>query len=176
VITSTICTLWSPPRRFHVTSLHVVYLHLAFPFFFFIIFKSRDSSVGIELGYGQDNRGLRFDSRRGLEIFLFTTASRTALGHTQPSIQGKPGALSLGVKRPGREVDHSPPSGAEVKNAWSYTSTPQYVFMAWWSVKYRNNFTVLYIHDHVQEKLHKLFSFQRYTQNAQKYVWENYIF
>jgi hypothetical protein len=26
-----------------------------------------------------------------------------------------------GVKRPGRETDHSPPSNAEVKNAWSYT-------------------------------------------------------
>jgi hypothetical protein len=29
-----------------------------------------------------------------------------------------------GVKRPGREADHSPPSSAEVKNAWGYTSTP----------------------------------------------------
>jgi hypothetical protein len=27
----------------------------------------------------------------------------------------------LGVKRPGREADHSPPSSAEVKNALSYT-------------------------------------------------------
>jgi len=34
------------------------------------------------------------------------------------------GAPSLEVKRPGREADHSPPSNAEVKNAWSYTSTP----------------------------------------------------
>jgi hypothetical protein len=48
-----------------------------------------------------------------------------------------PGALSLGVKRPEREADHSPPSSAEVKNAGSYTSTPQYVFMAWCLVKYR---------------------------------------
>jgi hypothetical protein len=31
---------------------------------------------------------------------------------------------SLGVKRPGREADHSPPSSAEVKNAWSCTSIP----------------------------------------------------
>jgi hypothetical protein len=30
---------------------------------------------------------LVFDSRRGLGIFLFTTASRTALGPTQPPIQ-----------------------------------------------------------------------------------------
>jgi hypothetical protein len=34
------------------------------------------------------------------------------------------GALSLGVKSPGREADHLHPSSAEVKNAWSYTSTP----------------------------------------------------
>jgi hypothetical protein len=39
------------------------------------------------------------------------------------------GSLSSWVKRPGREADHSPPSSVEVKNAWSYTSTPPYVFM-----------------------------------------------
>jgi len=50
------------------------------------------------------------------------------LGSTQP-IQWVPGALTLGVKRPGSESDDSSPSGAEVKNAWSYISTPQYVFM-----------------------------------------------
>jgi hypothetical protein len=83
-----------------------------------------------------------FDSRRVLRIFLFTTAvSRTALGPTQPPIQWEPGALSLRTK-PGREADHSPPSSAEVKGAWSYTSTPQYAFMAWCSVKkHRDNFT-----------------------------------
>jgi hypothetical protein len=58
---------------------------------------------------------LGIDSRRGLGIFLFTTASRTALGPTQPPIQWVPGALSLGVKRPGRKADHSPPSSSEVK-------------------------------------------------------------
>jgi hypothetical protein len=58
---------------------------------------------------------LGFDSWRGLWIFLFTTASRTALGPTQPPIQWVPGALSLGIKRPGCEADHSPPSNAEVK-------------------------------------------------------------
>jgi hypothetical protein len=39
---------------------------------------------------------LGFDSRRGLGIFLFTTASITALVPTQPPIQWVPGALSLG--------------------------------------------------------------------------------
>jgi hypothetical protein len=28
------------------------------------------------------------------------------------------------VKQPGREVDHSTPSGAEAKKEWNYTSTP----------------------------------------------------
>jgi hypothetical protein len=66
---------------------------------------------------------LGFDSRRGLGIFLFT-ASRTALGPTQPPIQWVPESLPLGVKRPGREADYLPPSSGEVKNTWRYTSTP----------------------------------------------------
>jgi hypothetical protein len=79
-----------------------------------------------------------FDSRLGLGIIPFTTASRTALEPTQPPIQWVREALSLGVKRPGREADHSPPPSAEVKNAWSYTSTPHYAFMAWCLVKHRD--------------------------------------
>jgi hypothetical protein len=65
-----------------------------------------------------------FRSRPGLEIFLLTNVSMPALEPTQPPIQWISGALSIGVKRPGREADHSPPSSAEVKNAWNYTSTP----------------------------------------------------
>jgi hypothetical protein len=53
-----------------------------------------------------------------------STVSRTALGPTQRPMQWVPWALSLEVKRPGREADHSLPSSAEVKNAWSYTSIP----------------------------------------------------
>jgi hypothetical protein len=78
---------------------------------------------------------LGYDSRRGKEISLFITVSRTALGPIQTPIQWVSGALSLGVKRPGREADHSRPPSAIVKNASSYTSTPQYAFTAWCSVK-----------------------------------------
>jgi len=49
-------------------------------------------------------------------IFLFTTAYRLALCPTQPPIQLVSRVLSLGVKRPEREAEHSPPSSAEVKN------------------------------------------------------------
>jgi hypothetical protein len=52
------------------------------------------------------------------------------------------GGYFPGAERPGGEADHSPPSTAGGSgNAWSYTSTPQYVFMAWCLVKHRDNFT-----------------------------------
>jgi hypothetical protein len=76
---------------------------------------SRDSSVGTALGNGLDDRGSWVRFPAGLRIFLFTTASRTALGPTQPPIQWVAGVHSLEVKRPGCEAGHSPPSSAEVK-------------------------------------------------------------
>jgi hypothetical protein len=51
----------------------------------------------------------------GLGIFLFTTVSRTILGPTQPTVEWVPGALSLEIKRLGREADYSPSSSVEVK-------------------------------------------------------------
>jgi hypothetical protein len=69
----------------------------------------------VALSFGLDDGG--FEARQGLGIFLFITASRPALGSTQSPIQWVPNALSLGVKPPRREADHSPPSSAEVKNA-----------------------------------------------------------
>jgi hypothetical protein len=71
------------------------------------------------------SRFLGFDSRRGLGIFLCTTASRTALGPTQPLIQWVPWALSLGWS--GRSVKltthlHLLPRS---KSDWSDTFTPQ---------------------------------------------------
>jgi hypothetical protein len=89
---------------------------------FFIFYRKQKPGYlsGISLGYGLDV----FESRQGLGIFLYNTMSRPSLGPTQPPIQWVPGALSLGVKRPGREPDHSPLSSAEVKNVLRYTSTP----------------------------------------------------
>jgi hypothetical protein len=40
----------------------------------------------------------------------------------------------LGVNLPGREADAIPLSSAEVKNAWNCVFTPQYVFIAWYSI------------------------------------------
>jgi hypothetical protein len=82
---------------------------------------------------------------KGRDFFTFATTPRPALASTQPSIQWVPGALPSGAKRQEREAHHSP-SIAEVKNAWSYTSTPQYVFMAGSLVKHRGNFTFFNLH------------------------------
>jgi hypothetical protein len=57
-------------------------------------------------------------------------SSTPALGSTQPHIQYVPGDISPGVKRPGREADHSPPTTVEVKKMWIYTYTSPYAFMA----------------------------------------------
>jgi hypothetical protein len=107
-----------------------------------LLIMSRDSSVSIATGYGLDDQmnGVRFPV--GLGVFLFDTMFRPALGPTQPPVRWVPGVLSLEVKRPEREADHSAPSSAEVKNAWSYTSIPQYAFMAWCLVKHGDNFTL----------------------------------
>jgi hypothetical protein len=86
---------------------------------------------------GYELNGWGFDSRQGLRIFFFTAESGPALGPTQPALQWAPRDLSLGVKRPKREADNSPPSNADIKNAWSYTPILQYAFMAWFSVKVR---------------------------------------
>jgi hypothetical protein len=77
-----------------------------------------------------------FESQQGLGIFLFTTTSRLVLCPTKPPIQWIQGALSLQQSSRGMKLtDHPSLCSVEVKNSWRYTSTPQYAFMAWCSVK-----------------------------------------
>jgi hypothetical protein len=62
-------------------------------------------------------------------LFSVQKGSRTHTGLRAPAV------LSQRIKWPGREADHSPPSSAEVNNAWSYISTPPYILMAWCFIK-----------------------------------------
>jgi hypothetical protein len=49
------------------------------------------------------------------------------MGPTQLLILRIPEALSLVVKRPEREADHSSPTNVEVKNTWFYTSSHVFI-------------------------------------------------
>jgi hypothetical protein len=60
---------------------------------------------GISAGYRLDGRVWICGRRK---MFLFFTTSRPVLGPTQPPIHRVPGALSLGVKRSGREAEIQP--------------------------------------------------------------------
>jgi hypothetical protein len=82
----------------------------------------RDSTVGIATGYGFDSRGVRV---------RFPVGSKSSLLHdVQSDSKVHPVSSPPGVKRPRCEVDHSPPTSAEVKKIWIYTSTQAYAFMA----------------------------------------------
>jgi hypothetical protein len=78
------------------------------------------SAVGIAPGYGLDDRGVRVWVPVGSRMI----PSPHRLGRTQSSIEWVPGALSPGVKWPGREADHSPPTSAEVKKYGSIHPLP----------------------------------------------------
>jgi hypothetical protein len=78
-----------------------------------------DSSVGIATRLLSGRSGvLGFTFRRGLEFFSLHHCIQNGSGTQPASFPGGTAALSLGVKRPGREADNSSPSIAEFKNAW----------------------------------------------------------
>jgi hypothetical protein len=89
--------------------------------------RNRDSAVGIATGYGLDGR--RLGDRIPVD-FPPIRVVHTGSGTHQASYLLGTGALSPGVKRPGREAGHLFPTSALVKNSWIYTFTPPYFFMA----------------------------------------------
>jgi hypothetical protein len=86
------------------------------PEIFFPTEPLRDSAVGRATG----RRRGRSTSPGRVKNFLFSTSSRPALRSTKLPIQWVPGAVFPGLKRPGREADHSPPASAKVKKMWIY--------------------------------------------------------
>jgi hypothetical protein len=75
--------------------------------------------------------GPGFDSRQGQAISHSSTASRPALGPTQPPIQWVPRALFAGVKAAGVWSRPLISIYCRGQEWWSYISTPPYVLMAW---------------------------------------------
>jgi hypothetical protein len=73
---------------------------------------------------------------KGVKITLHSKTSRSVLEPIYPPVEWALGTISLGLRRPGREVNHSPPCSTEVKKIWIYISTPPYVFMTWCLISY----------------------------------------
>jgi hypothetical protein len=91
--------------------------------------RSRDSSVGIVTGCGLDDRGLI--PGRGKRFFC--TASKAALGPPSLLSNGYRGLFRRGLKRTGREANHSPSFSANVKNGGATSPFPH--SSAWCGVK-----------------------------------------
>jgi hypothetical protein len=72
---------------------------------------------------GWTTEGSEFESRWGQE-FLLLRFVQTGSGVHPTSYPMGTGGSFPGVKRPGREADHSPPTNVDVKKTWIYTSTP----------------------------------------------------
>lgn len=67
---------------------------------------------------------LGFECRQGQKIYLFSNTSILVLRPTQPPTQLLPGTFSQEVTPKMRVADNSASFSADVKNGWSYTSTP----------------------------------------------------
>jgi hypothetical protein len=76
---------------------------------------NRGSSVGIATGYGLHDRMIGFRFHTGAGKFSLHYHVQTGSGaHPASYPMGTRGSF-LGIKRPGREADHSSPSSVEVK-------------------------------------------------------------
>jgi hypothetical protein len=78
---------------------------------------------------GSTTESSDFESRYGQEFSLVRVVQTGSGVHLTSYSMGTGGSFP-GVKRPRCEADHSPPTNAEVKKIWPYTSTAPYVFMA----------------------------------------------
>jgi hypothetical protein len=87
------------------------------------------SRYSVGTGYRLDDREVGVRVPAGSRIFSSQRRPDRLWGSPN-LLSNEPPTLSLGVKRPGLEVDHSHPTGTEVKKIRIYTSTPPYTFIA----------------------------------------------
>jgi hypothetical protein len=96
--------------------------------------KSRDSSVGIVLGYGLDDRGSRVCFPAGAGNFSLHLRFQNGSGAHPASYPVGTGGSFPGGKAAGPEADHSLPSNADVKECVElylhFSSTPNCVVLS----------------------------------------------
>jgi hypothetical protein len=109
----------------------LVFLHTRFHYRSFstslspLIYESQGSSAGMATDW---TAGVWFPV--GVRIFSLLHSIHNRLWGPPSLLSNGYRGLFLWGKAAGGGADHSPPSSAEVKNTWIYTSTPPYVFMA----------------------------------------------
>jgi hypothetical protein len=81
-----------------------------------ILYTVFSSSHCSHWSMGWTTNELGFNSRQERDISVLSTESRPILGFTQFSIRYVPGALSPGMKWPGRNSNNTPPSSGNIKN------------------------------------------------------------
>jgi hypothetical protein len=86
--------------------------------------NSHDSAVGIATGYGLEDQRFEFESRWRREFSLLHVVQTGSEANPASYPMGTGGSFLRG------KADHSPPTSAEIKKTWVYTSTHPYVFMA----------------------------------------------
>jgi hypothetical protein len=112
---------------------------------------SQDSSVSLVLGYGLDDRG----SNPGRGSEFFSSLPRPDRLWNPPSLlsNGYWGFFPRGQSGWGLKLNTNLHLVPRSKNAWSYTSTPHYVFMLWWLIKHRDNFTFTLLEDSLRSSV-----------------------
>jgi hypothetical protein len=119
---STTNSMWPCFRCFRDVISHALWV--------FVVFNCVLHPSGITYtihGVGCGLGGLGFESRRWQIIFFFFRNFHTRSG--AHSASGGNQFSFTGIKRPGREVEHSCPSIADIMNERSYGTNPKYTCM-----------------------------------------------
>jgi len=120
-----------------------------------IIIKSRGSSVSIVTKLRDVLPGLNYRQGYGRILFLFSTASRPALGPTHPPVQWVPRALSWGVKWPeGVKLTTHLHLLPKLRMCGATPALLQYVFMAWCLIKQGIRLVILKVYVGNIDNLH----------------------
>jgi hypothetical protein len=97
-----------------------------FSILFSICFRAKVAQSVQRLGYGMDDYRVRFPGGAVIRFLLFATASRLALGPTQPTVWGSYQGVNL------TSHFHLLPG---LRKRGAILPLPQYVFMTWCLIK-----------------------------------------
>jgi hypothetical protein len=106
------------PVRFPFITSFTFRFSISFPSTQLLTSWSRNSAVSMATGYKLDDLWVEVPVTVGSKL------CEQYLGPTDFPIQLVPGSFSAGVKRSGRETDHSRATSVQVKKPWIYKSIP----------------------------------------------------